>query len=211
MAQVTVEGNTLVVEIEGLDKLWTFKSRLDIPLANVRGATADPGIVKDPKGVRTPGAHIPGVIAAGERYARLVVQVADPRATRDAHRAGPRRSLTARRAARRPARTETVPPRRRGGTIVIGAPEAIGRAGRTTRCGSLPGPAVGHRQRDRQRHRAVGAGLGGRRQLLLDGSPRWRRSWRIRRTVHPWRSHQFSCGYCGFHRFCRGSPRPGDH
>jgi hypothetical protein len=107
MAQVRVDGETLVVEIEGLDKLWALKGRLEIPLVNVRGATADPGMVKEPKGIRAPGAHVPGVITAGtfhidgerifwdvhdaskaivielhdERYSRLVVQVADPRAT----------------------------------------------------------------------------------------------------------------------------------
>lgn len=105
MARFTVEGDNLVVE--GLSKLWAFKSRLDIPLANVRGATADPGIVKDPRGIRSPGTRVPGVIIAGtfridgervfwdvrdpaktvvielanERYARLVVQVPDPEAT----------------------------------------------------------------------------------------------------------------------------------
>jgi hypothetical protein len=104
MAQVHIEDGMLVVEIEGLDKLWALKSRLEIPLVNVRGATADPGIVKEPKGVRAPGAHVPGVVTAGtfhiegervfwdvhdptkavvieladERYARLVIQVADP-------------------------------------------------------------------------------------------------------------------------------------
>ncbi|NUO97932.1 MAG: hypothetical protein HOV96_29370 [Nonomuraea sp.] len=107
MAEISIDGGNLVVEIEGLDKLWALKSRLVIPLSNVRGATADPGIVKEPKGVRAPGAHLPGVITAGtfhldgekvfwdvrdgskavvieladERYARLVVEVADPRAT----------------------------------------------------------------------------------------------------------------------------------
>ncbi|MEU4644693.1 hypothetical protein [Micromonospora sp. NPDC023814] len=107
MARVYVDGEALVVEIEGLDKLWALKSRLTIPLVNVRGATADPGIVKEPKGLRAPGAHLPGVIVAGtfhtdgervfwdvrdpakavvieltdERYNRLVVQVSDPRAT----------------------------------------------------------------------------------------------------------------------------------
>lgn len=107
MAEISIDGGNLVVEIEGLDKLWALKSRLVIPLANVRGATADPGIVKEPKGIRAPGAHLPGVITAGtfhldgekvfwdvhdgskavvieladERYARLVVEVADPRAT----------------------------------------------------------------------------------------------------------------------------------
>jgi hypothetical protein len=109
MAHVHVDGDMLVVEIEGLDKLWALKSRLAIPLSNIRGATADPGMVNSPKGIRAPGAHIPGVITAGtfhiddervfwdvhdpakavvieladERYARLVIQVDDPRATVD--------------------------------------------------------------------------------------------------------------------------------
>ncbi|MEO6085355.1 MAG: hypothetical protein ABIQ18_19780 [Umezawaea sp.] len=107
MAQVHIDGDDLVVVIEGLDRLWALKSRLTIPLANVRGATADPGISADPKGIRAPGTYAPGVITAGtfhldgervfwdvkdsakavvieladERYARLVVQVDDPRTT----------------------------------------------------------------------------------------------------------------------------------
>lgn len=107
MAHVHIEDEKLIIEMEGLDKLWSLRSRLEIPLGNVRGATADPGIVSEPKGVRAPGTHVPGVITAGtfhidgervfwdvhdpakavvieladERYARLVVQVADPRDT----------------------------------------------------------------------------------------------------------------------------------
>ncbi|GAA2042806.1 hypothetical protein GCM10009839_52160 [Catenulispora yoronensis] len=107
MARVTVDGQTLSVEIEGLDKLWALKSSLTIPLANVRGATVDPGVAKDSKGIRAPGTHIRGVITAGtfhidgerifwdvhdpaqavvieladERYARLIIQVDDPAAT----------------------------------------------------------------------------------------------------------------------------------
>ncbi|MET8998491.1 hypothetical protein [Amycolatopsis sp. NPDC004169] len=107
MALVRIDGEDLVVVMEGLDKLWAFKSSLTIPLANVRGATADPGIAADPKGFRAPGAHLPGVITAGtfhqdgekifwdvrdaskavvieladERYSRLVLQVDDPRTT----------------------------------------------------------------------------------------------------------------------------------
>ncbi|HEX5568297.1 MAG TPA: hypothetical protein VFY14_15455 [Streptomyces sp.] len=109
MARVAVVNDTLIVEVEGLDKLWAFKSRLEIPLANVRGATRDPGIIREPKGVRAPGTHVPGLIVAGtyhrdgervfwdvrdpekavvieladERYARLVIQVDDPRAVVD--------------------------------------------------------------------------------------------------------------------------------
>ncbi|MFI1022302.1 hypothetical protein [Streptomyces olivaceus] len=106
MALIRIDGDDLVVVIEGFDKLWAFKGSLTIPLANVRGVTADPGIATDPKGIRAPGSHVPGVITAGtfhqdgekvfwdvrdaskavvieladERYARLVLQVNDPRA-----------------------------------------------------------------------------------------------------------------------------------
>ena len=38
MARVDIDGGKLVIEMEGLDKLWSLKSRLEIPLANVRGA-----------------------------------------------------------------------------------------------------------------------------------------------------------------------------
>jgi uncharacterized protein len=65
MARVSIDGDDLVVEIEGMDKLWSLKSRLVIPLANVRGATADPGIAAEPKGLRAPGTSLPGVITAG--------------------------------------------------------------------------------------------------------------------------------------------------
>ncbi|MEV4344900.1 hypothetical protein AB0J83_10530 [Actinoplanes sp. NPDC049596] len=107
MATVEIEGGDLVVRVEGMDKLWALKSSLTIPLANVRGATNDPGMVSEPKGVRTAGTYVPGVVVAGsfrrdgervfwdvrdpakavvieladEQYARLVVQVDDPRAT----------------------------------------------------------------------------------------------------------------------------------
>lgn len=107
MARISVEGKDLVVEVEGMDRLWSLKSRLTIPLAHVCGATADPGIVGDGQGMKLGGARIPGVIVAGtfrqdgervfwdvhdkakavvielqdDRYARLVVEVADPRAT----------------------------------------------------------------------------------------------------------------------------------
>jgi len=107
MARVEVAGDQLTVQIQGLDRLWTFKSRLEIPLAHVTGAEADPEVVRGWKGWRGPGAHIPGVIVAGtfhhqgdrvfwdvhdaakavvihladERYARLVIGVEDPAAT----------------------------------------------------------------------------------------------------------------------------------
>lgn len=107
MALISIEGTDLVVEVQGMDKLWSLKSRINIPLAHVRGATSDPGVVGDGQGLKLGGARIPGVIVAGtfrqdgewvfwdvhdkakavvielqeETYARLVVEVPDPRAT----------------------------------------------------------------------------------------------------------------------------------
>jgi hypothetical protein len=109
MATVVVEGSDLVISMKGMDRLWAFKSQLTIPLEHVRGITADPGIVDEPKGRRGPGAHLPGVVIAGtfvqdgerifwdvrdmnkavvvelhdETYQRLVVEVDDPRTTVD--------------------------------------------------------------------------------------------------------------------------------
>ena len=104
MAHIDIDGDELIVTIDGADKLWALKSRLTVPLSNVRGATADPGIVKEPKGWRGPGTHLPGVLVAGtfhqdgekifwdvhdgdgavvielqgHAYARLIIEVADP-------------------------------------------------------------------------------------------------------------------------------------
>lgn len=107
MATISIDGSTMTVAVQGLDRLWALKSQLTIPLAHVRGATMDPGIASDSKGWRGPGAHIPGVIVAGtfhqdgklifwdvhdtskavvieledHTYQRSVIGVSDPRAT----------------------------------------------------------------------------------------------------------------------------------
>jgi hypothetical protein len=57
VARVEVSGDQLTVQIEGIDKLGTLKSRLDIPLAHVTDAEADPEAVRGWKGWRGPGAQ----------------------------------------------------------------------------------------------------------------------------------------------------------
>ena len=49
----------IVVEPRGLDKIFGFRSRLAYPLAHVRGATFDPGLKREPKGVRGPALGLP--------------------------------------------------------------------------------------------------------------------------------------------------------
>jgi hypothetical protein len=100
------DRDSLIVRIEGADRLWAMKSRLEIPLANVvSAASAGPEAHSWLHGIRAGGAHVPGVISAGrfyshgqqvfwdvhdpdkaigidlrdERYARLVIEVSDPK------------------------------------------------------------------------------------------------------------------------------------
>jgi hypothetical protein len=105
---VTITPTTIIVEPKGLDKLWSFRRRIVVPLAHVRGATFDPGANEEPKGLRAPGLAIPGkwsgtfhrdgdtsfwnvstpartvvIELTHERYERLVLTVAEPRAIVD--------------------------------------------------------------------------------------------------------------------------------
>ena len=109
MSVVHVTADHLTVELTGLRRLWALKRRITVPLAHVRGATVDAGAFDEPKGLRAPGLHLPGVASMGsfrrdgewtfwearpsdrlvvielrdERYARLVLEVDDPRGVVD--------------------------------------------------------------------------------------------------------------------------------
>jgi hypothetical protein len=107
MVDLSISGGNLVLNVRGADKLWAFKSSLEIPLQHVAGIRADPSIAKGWwHGWRLPGTSVPGVITAGtfyqdgkrvfwdvhnpdntvvielrdERYNQLVVEVEDPNA-----------------------------------------------------------------------------------------------------------------------------------
>jgi hypothetical protein len=108
MVTISIDGSTLVLEVEGLDKLWSLRSRLEVPLVNVLAIRADPHATRGWfDGLKVAGSFIPGVLTAGtfyerdglvfwdvhepanavaielahERYRRLIVEVADPAAT----------------------------------------------------------------------------------------------------------------------------------
>ena len=108
MVDIELTPSALIVHVEGADKLWALKSRLEIPLENVAAARPagdeERGVYS---GARFPGTNIPGVVKAGsfhqrdqwtfwdvhdlgkaivimtsdEKYSRLVVEVADPAAS----------------------------------------------------------------------------------------------------------------------------------
>ena len=108
MVSISIEGDRVRFEVEGWDKLWAFKSQLEIPLEHIFSVRADPSLAQGWfDGLRMPGTAIPGLITAGtfyshdgavffdvhdpanaivielnhEHYQRLVVEVADPDAT----------------------------------------------------------------------------------------------------------------------------------
>jgi hypothetical protein len=108
MAEVELTESALIVHVQGMDRIWALKSRLEITLAHVVGAEIDPEVAQGwRKGLRAPGTHVPGVITAGtfyqegervfwdvhdpektvvihlkdDLYARLVIEVNDPPAT----------------------------------------------------------------------------------------------------------------------------------
>jgi hypothetical protein len=108
MVDVTVEDDRVVFSVEGLDKLWALRSRLEIPLAHVTRIEHDPPAVgRWWHGIKLMGTQLPGLFAAGtfhyhgdlvfwdvrdpaktiivtldhERYKKLIVEVADPEGT----------------------------------------------------------------------------------------------------------------------------------
>ena len=110
MTEVELTESTLLVHVRGADKFWSLKSQLEIPLTHVVGAEVDPAVGEHwgdvVKGIKIPGTHLPGVIAAGsfytsggwvfwdvhdpqkaltinlahEHYTKLVIEVTDPHA-----------------------------------------------------------------------------------------------------------------------------------
>jgi len=105
MVLVTIAGEHAIFEVEGLDKLWAFRSRLEIPLEHILDATHDPEQVgRWWHGVKVFGTDVPGLFAAGtfyyqgelvfwdvrhpertvivslahERYRKLIIEVPDP-------------------------------------------------------------------------------------------------------------------------------------
>ncbi len=107
MVDLSISGGNLVLHVRGTDKLWAFKSSLEIPLMHIAEIRADTEVAHGWwHGFRIPGTNIPGVLTAGtfyqdgkrifwdvrvpdntvvielkdERYNELIVEVADPKA-----------------------------------------------------------------------------------------------------------------------------------
>ncbi len=69
MAKIEIANGTLSIVMEGMDKVWALKSRLELPLEHVTGVAYDPALASRwPRGLKLPGSFIPGVITAGSYW-----------------------------------------------------------------------------------------------------------------------------------------------
>jgi hypothetical protein len=105
LVEISIPNGKAVFEVQGMDKFWSLKSRIEIPLSRITGIAIDPDAARGWwHGLRMPGTQIHGVITAGtfyehgrrvfydvhdtdntivirlnhERYDHLVVEVANP-------------------------------------------------------------------------------------------------------------------------------------
>ena len=108
MVTVTIDGDQAVFEVQGLDKLWAFRSRLQMPLAHIMSVEAnDDQVGRWWHGFKVLGTDVPGLFGAGtfryhgelvfwdvynpanaiilsldhERYKKLIIEVEDPAGT----------------------------------------------------------------------------------------------------------------------------------
>jgi hypothetical protein len=107
MVEIKIVGDKAVFEVEGWDKLWSLRSRLEIPLAHIKGVHADPKPAMGWfDGLKLIGTAIPHIFRAGtfyqegdlvfwdvhnpektividldhEHFRKLIIEVADPNA-----------------------------------------------------------------------------------------------------------------------------------
>jgi len=69
MVKISIESDKAVFEVEGWDKLWSLRSRLEIPLSHIKSIYADP----EPamgwfQGLKIAGTDVPNIFRAGTFY-----------------------------------------------------------------------------------------------------------------------------------------------
>ena len=85
MAQIEVVGDRLVIRLDRADRLWSFRSELQVPLAHLRRAEVDPDQARLPWSglpVRDERGWLPGMIAlrrANERVGRRFLDAGERR------------------------------------------------------------------------------------------------------------------------------------
>jgi hypothetical protein len=105
MVNVEIDGDKAIFEVQGWDKLWSLRSRLEIPLSHIKGARVDPNPAMGWfQRLKLAGTDLPNIFRAGtfyqqgelvfwdvhepkntivielehERYKKLIVEVKEP-------------------------------------------------------------------------------------------------------------------------------------
>ncbi len=105
MVEINVEGDQVVFEVQGWDRLWALRSRLTIPAAHIRAVAAAPNVeMRWLDGLKLMGTGVPELFRAGtflqkdgivfwdvrnaenaivvelehEHFKKLVIEVANP-------------------------------------------------------------------------------------------------------------------------------------
>jgi hypothetical protein len=85
MVDVTIHDDRAVFTVEGLHKLWSFRSQIEIPLAHISGVEANADQVgRWWHGFKLIGTDVPGLFAAGSFYyhgEKVFWDVSDPART----------------------------------------------------------------------------------------------------------------------------------
>jgi hypothetical protein len=69
MVTITIEAKHVVFTVEGWDKLWCLRSRLEIPLEHIRRAHVDPHPAMGWfRGLKLAGTELPNIFRAGTFY-----------------------------------------------------------------------------------------------------------------------------------------------
>lgn len=68
MVHISKQGDNFVFEIQGMHKLWAFKSQITIPAAHVVRVHQDMETISGFKGWRFPGTSLPFFLTAGTFY-----------------------------------------------------------------------------------------------------------------------------------------------
>jgi len=111
MVNITIKGDRIHLDVEGIDKMWAVRSHLEFPLSHILAVRVDTEAARGWwHGFRLMGSNIPGILTAGtfyqqgelvfydvhdpdrtivldldhERYKKLIVEVGDPEAAKKA-------------------------------------------------------------------------------------------------------------------------------
>jgi hypothetical protein len=66
MVTITIKGNRIHFDVQGIDQMWAIRSQLEFPLSHIRSVRVDPEAARGWwHGLKLWGSNIPGVLTAG--------------------------------------------------------------------------------------------------------------------------------------------------